>query len=600
MAILTALQRRAFFATSTCLLLLFSSSFTIRVDAQSFTPIPTWGSAFAFQEGRKLYVQGGSDGNYNISQTFSIDLSTSWDTSRVPFTRLADGPFDYLHSSAMLKNNESLFLLSKGTGYQYSIALDSWKTIGSSPSVINTRRLPATTDPDSGLIYIPNMYAAGNGTGVTQMFQYDVLSDVLKGVPMNSVLLTMASYSIAWSLQLKKMIVFGGTTAGTNNVNNNMYTWDSVNSWVVVTPKGDVPSPRRSACMVSAYGGSKMILYGGLTDQSNSVLSDIYILDSATMTWTKGTDAGVASARAETVCAVTNDLFVSWGGGGVKTVITSNMTIVYNIKKNAWQSTYSPIPEPSPSGGAGGGGAGGSSGSKSGGSNMGAIIGGAVGGVAVIAAVVGCLVYRNKKNRKDPGLVSNTNQFSGMPPATGTAAATMAYAPVSSNAPEQYDPWQQQQSGQQMAMAMSTPPPLQPQPQPIAYSQPIYTQSYTPYQPPIVHDYHQQQQPPQIFQPQTPSTQHQGYPIDDSYHQQNMHSPSGAATVYSPHLDGQQTPTIYQPSDGSVAVSSPALEPFKKPESPPVLSRPPQNPQLVTVPNTYVDSDGGRRNPQGQ
>ncbi|KAF9197792.1 hypothetical protein BGZ49_001629 [Haplosporangium sp. Z 27] len=575
---------QAFFAIAISLLLSLSSSLIRGIDAQLFTPVPAWGSVSVFQEGHAFYVQGGSNGSYTIDQTFSIDLSTSWDTSNVPYRQLANGPFDYMHSSALLSNNLSWFVLSNGTGYQYNIALNSWTNLGGSLSVSRNRGQGGVTDPSSGFIYIPNAYIANNGTGSTMLFQYDLVNNKLNGLPMQNTLATMDYYSIAWSSQLKKMIVFGGATTGTNNVNNNMYTWDSINSWTTITPTGSVPTPRRSACMVSAYGGSKMILFGGLTDQSNSVLSDIYILDTATMNWTKGADAGVSSARAETSCAVTNDLFVSWGGGGVNTVITSNLTIIYNIKLDSWQSTYSPTAVTSPSSGSDSGSGSGSS------TNLGAIIGGVIGGLVVIGLVIGFFVYRKKKNKNG----STAHENAKLP-----GANSAAYAPVSTTGPAYYEPWQQQQPVQPMVMAVNSSTPMQPPPQPIVFSQAPYSQPYTPYQPPIVLDYNQQQQQqqmPQIFQPEV---QTQSYPTEDLHRQQSLYTHTSSA--YSPQSD-IHSPTVFG-SSGSVTVTSPTSPTFEVEQKPtsslPIPIRPPQNPQMVSVPTTYVDADSSRRNPQG-
>ncbi|KAF9172580.1 hypothetical protein BGX21_009331 [Mortierella sp. AD011] len=534
-----------------------------KAEAQSFVPISVWGTTSTFQEGKSFIIQGGSASGVSIGQTFSIDLSTPWDTSSVPFVRLANGLSDYNHASALTNGSQTWFVLSNGTGYQYNINVDSWTTLGGSASVSKSHGFAGTTDSNSGYIYVPNAYLTNNGTGSTQMIQYDIVNNILSGVPTQSTLATILSYSIAWSAQLKKMIVFGGAVSGTNNVNNDMYTWDSSNAWTVVTPRGTVPSPRRSACMVSAYGGAKMILYGGLTNQSNSVLSDIYILDTATMTWTKGTDAGVSSARAATACAVSNDLFISWGGGGVSTVITSNMTIIYNIKKDIWQSTYSPTPDtfssdesdPNPSSS----------------TNIGAIIGGVAGGVAVAALIIVFLVYRSKHNHKSEAPVSTIAQFV-ISPESGTGGIAAVYAPISVTGPVYYEPLQQQQPTQPTAVAMNALP-------------------YTPYQPPIIHDYIQHQQTSQIFLPQAQSLQYQ---VGDLQRQQSVYAPTNGTTAYSPQMDEH----LYQPSDGSVTVASPTSE--HKPEPSHYTStRPLQNPQLISATSSYVDGDSSRRNPQG-
>ncbi|KAI1309987.1 hypothetical protein EDD11_003936 [Mortierella claussenii] len=488
-------------------------------------------------------------------------------------------------------------MLSNGTGFEYGIPLNTWKSLGGSVFVSKTRGLGAATDPDAGYVYIPNGYVT-NGT--IQMIQYDIVNNLLKGVPMHPLLAATASYAVSWSAQAKKMIVFGGSTTGTNNVNNFLYTWDSVNLWVAVDLKGSgVPTARRSACMVPAYNGAKMVLFGGLTDQSNSVLSDIYILDTTTMTWTRGADAGVASARAEAACAITNDLFVAWGGGGVNTVITSNLTVVYNIKRDVWQSTYSPTSDPGSDGSSGGGNGHGGDGSNGGGgsSSLGAIIGGAVGGLAVIALAVGLLLYRRRQNRKVKTPVAPTQQIQNQHTTTGSPLTTLG--PGAGGAYLQGDPWQQPQPQPQLMQQGQ-------QQQPIIFSQAPYSQPYTPYQPPIVHDYQQQQ--PLIFQP------HQSL-YDDKYQpqlqQQNLYLPANTTSLYNPHIDiHQQQPTVYQPTpeatyssvSASASAASPSFEQQAKPETPTTptpFARPPQNPQLMNVSDSYTDDDSPRRGPQG-
>ncbi|KAG0355972.1 hypothetical protein BGX24_006510, partial [Mortierella sp. AD032] len=149
-----------------------------------------------------------------------------------------------------------------------------------------------------------------------------------------------------------------------------------------------------------------MILFGGV--ENDSYLDDIYILDIESLQWTKGTPGGPAVARKRASCAVTNDLFVAWGGASVfpgpgVLPVSQNITIVYNLKTNQWQDTYSPDPyvpltpppaitSPSNSGAGTGSGsnptdtsAGADSGTTSGTEfSIRLIIGGAVGGLAVI------------------------------------------------------------------------------------------------------------------------------------------------------------------------------------------------------------------------
>ncbi|KAG0213422.1 hypothetical protein BGX28_004478 [Mortierella sp. GBA30] len=596
-------SRRCRVASSLTWLLLASNSFLlVTIDAQtSLIPTPVWGSTYTHQENVSFLISGGqTDAKTLIGQTFSIDLSTAWDTSSVPYKRLPDGPADFVHASALLKDKQNWVVATNGTVNEYSLTSNTWSSSGST-YLGKYNRIPAAADPATDLIYFPNSYF--NQT--IQMLQYDIVKRWVNFLPMHPVLANVFSYSAAWNVQLKKMMVFGGATNG-NYVNNNLYTWDSTNGWVAVSQYGSIPSPRRSACMVPAYGGAKMVVFGGLTQFANAVLSDIYVLDVATMTWTQGIDAGVTIARTEPACAVSNDLFIAWGGAGVSTVISSNLTVIYNIKRNIWQSSFSPLPDPGPSTGSGSGG----SSSDSGNSNMGAIIGGAVGGVAVIALFIGFFVYRSKKNKKQvikEAAVSGTNQQqhqhqhpTTQPDVSGGYATAPVYAMSDVNAPLM-DPWQQQlQQQQQQAMVFSQP------------SYPPTYSTYSTYQPPIIHDYQQQQQAqmqPQIFQLQSQSPpdvlQQQPLYPNEALAMSTSSPPMSNVSYDSPSLSMSMDPyrqsTVYQPSSdtSTVAALSPVVDNYQKPTTAPQnANRVPQNPQMIPVPDTYMDFDGHPRSPQ--
>ncbi|KAG0050197.1 hypothetical protein BGZ83_005029 [Gryganskiella cystojenkinii] len=537
---------------------------------QGFQPTTAWGAASTFLEGQTLIIQGGSNGTFTIPQTFSIDLSTNWDTSSVPFRRLLDGPSDYKHSASLLNDHQNWFVLSNGTGLEYAITPDTWRSLGGSAVVSRTRGLGAATDPDSGMIYVPNGYLTNSST---QMFQYDLTNNMLNGLDMHPNLVNMVSYAIAWSGQEKKLILFGGATSGTNNVNGAMYSWDTVHGWTLLSPKGAVPSPRRSACMVPAYNGARMILFGGLTDKSNSVLSDIYILDTASMTWFKGEDAGVESARAECSCAMTNDLFVVWGGGGVNTVISSNLTIVYNARKDHWQSTFTPKADPDSSvpwastAGAGGGGAGGK--------QIGVIAGASAAIVVVIVAlVVGAVLYRRKRHHRrgsqDPQQLPDSDRDKDSP-----------VTPPIQPSPDQQHQWQQQQ---QLPLHGLDQPDFEgyhdQQNRHVLHHQGSYSQLYTPYTPPILHDYyHEQQLYPRIFLPHqqaTPILTHQPMQprlLDElARHDDPSRQASVSSTFY-------YSPTDESPPASSELSNSGTDPTAKGPTTPTVYRPPPSSPQ---------------------
>ncbi|KAF9405741.1 hypothetical protein BGZ94_003391 [Podila epigama] len=581
--------------TKTTLLLLGSS---LAILTQAWTPVTTWGMTYTFQEGRSLIINGGSNNTDSVSQTFSIDLSTAWDTSAPAFTRLPDGPNDYKHASTMLKDGQNWFVLSNGTGYQYNIPTAAWKSLGNSPYVSRERGLPATTDPNTGYLYIPN--AIINGT--TQMFQYDVSLNLLKGLPMEPTLNTLVSYSAAWSSQANQLLAFGGATSGTNTVHGKLYIWSPSGGWSVPVTKGDIPTPRRSHCMVSAEGGAKMILFGGLTDQSNSVLSDVYIYDTATLTWTKGTDAGPSIARAEMACAVNKDLLVIWGGGGVNTAVTTSITVVYNWKSGKWQTHYSPIAsswdddESGPNGSR---------------SNKGAIIGGVIGALVVLGLIIGFILHRRKKTADQANVPQDDhkvetsqqplhqNQHQHQPQCPETQNQSYAPAPVGLQQTLVQEPWQQQQQHHPYQQQQ------QQGQQPIIFSQAPYTQvqaaGYTPYQPPIIQDLSQHQQTPQIYQPPmftTASYEPMVASIVPSPSLEYATARTPQPEIYHPHTVSSEAIAAYGGGGSTVGQSSPVSKPMETstPQTPPRLT---QNPHYAAaVPDAYKD-DGFRRDPQG-
>lgn len=143
---------------------------------------------------------------------------------------------------------------------------------------------------------------------------------------------------------------------------------------------GQGPSVRDSSCLASAYGGTKLVLFGGI--QNSGALSDIFIYDVATNTWTQGQDGSNKRARASAACTVSGDYFITYGGysGKGNRYPPPELTSVYNLKTNTWVTRYE---------------------SPSAGVSAGAIAGGVVGGVAVIAAIVLFVLYRKRRAKSN-------------------------------------------------------------------------------------------------------------------------------------------------------------------------------------------------------
>ncbi|KAF9976775.1 hypothetical protein BGZ75_000174, partial [Mortierella antarctica] len=205
-----------------------------------------------------------------------------------------------------------------------------------------------TTLPEAALVYQPteNDTIPGEARAVFDVAHHHL--DVLCGsfsmrkmmsyqpadntsMPLNSPLVTGNSanplqitlgYAAAWSTLKSVIMTYGGTTSDKQIYNTNVLEYVRVTTekaydevWTV--PKGKVPSgitPGEIAyhCMVPAYKGTKMVVFGGRT-RDNVVRGSIFFLDVLEMKWSKGPDADPSQHRSDMACAVAGDNFVIWG-----------------------------------------------------------------------------------------------------------------------------------------------------------------------------------------------------------------------------------------------------------------------------------------------
>ncbi|KAF8984824.1 hypothetical protein BGZ46_006937 [Entomortierella lignicola] len=375
--------------------------------------------------GSAMYIHGGTISTPAplSGQTFSIDLSSNWTTDAPLYTQLSTGFADYKFPNTLMKGNSSWFTVSNHTAYQYLIANNTWNEIGVSGNANPMSGISAAMDPSSGLVYVANGWIVNT---TVSMQIYNPENNQLSNVAVPPSLTGASSFATLWSPTRNSLLVHGGVVSG--SMLRSLYEYIPEVGWTLLSDQGDVPSARKSHCMVNAYGGTKIIVFGGI-DQNGAVLGDIYSLDTKTLIWTKGTTGGALIARGEAACAITNDLMVVWGGCNSNIVAkSSNITAVYNMKQNIWQRTYTPLPDPGPSTAPSPDG----SSSKS---NIGAIVGGTIGGLAVIAFAAGFLIYR-RKHRYHKAVINTEG---------GAFVSTDAISPTQTYQMENISPNQQQQ-----------------------------------------------------------------------------------------------------------------------------------------------------------
>ncbi|KAG0096909.1 Acyl-CoA-binding domain-containing protein 5 [Podila epicladia] len=412
----------------------FSPYSLTSAQTTSFTPTIVRGSWSTFVEGKALYVSGGwtppDDSGY--AQTFSIDLSRPWDARTPTVTSLdhTGAPVDIMLPSALMGDNNTWLVLSRGMVYKYSIHDNKWQSAGAVPNMFPTqnRTLAGDIDPETGVWYIPNGYnvASTGSSTIVSMMQLNIARNLASGItgangPPND----LARFSAVWSKRLKQLLVFGGESAAPTGVSgrtmsSNLYTFSPAsNTWSVPQPQGVVPTPRCSHCFVPAFNGTKMVLFGGWGDYSRTIAySDIYILDLETWTWTKGPDVGASAiyGRGMSACAVSGDLFVSWGGGvGTAAIVAQNTTtLLYNLTSQQWVSRYEPPPYSTPSSPPPSSANTGDTGSSS--LPIAAIAGGAAGGAVVLLATIALIIRRRRRQHQSRDQ-DDDGTFS--PPGTG-------------------------------------------------------------------------------------------------------------------------------------------------------------------------------------
>ncbi|KAF9569224.1 hypothetical protein EC968_002632 [Mortierella alpina] len=315
----------------------------------AYAPNPVWGMAATSVDGYMLVHGGASHQNApSVGTTFALRLGTSWNTSQPDIEQLYDDFPGYDIANTLSSDNKTWFLIANSTLHKFHVVNATWTQLTFSPSLTNKKGVRATTDPGSGMIYLVNGLSSN---GSSSMLQYNLTTDTSNAIPMDPRMYSLSESAVIWSAARSSMLVHGRVFSNSGEVQQALYEFvpdDGVGTWTLLTDKGDMPGPRKGHCLVPAYGGSKIILFGGFRQPAlgEHATSGIYSLDMKTLTWTWLGDPGERYGRAYHACTVSNDMFVSWGGADVNLgTIINNVTLVYNLKKNIWQTSYSPAPE---------------------------------------------------------------------------------------------------------------------------------------------------------------------------------------------------------------------------------------------------------------
>ncbi|KAF9201934.1 hypothetical protein BGZ49_007865 [Haplosporangium sp. Z 27] len=339
------------FSKYTAFFLLLISSILIS-NVQSYQPLVTYAASSAFVEGQAIYILGGlgvanatSTSSNFIQQSFMIDLSQSWNTTNPVYKKLSNGPTATAYSVALSPNGQDLIVFANGTAFTYDLKSNTWSLIYTNSYISRTNGLSAVTDPKAGVVYVPYGYNGVNSSWYTSsMLAIKVSTNAISSIPMDPAINSTYYYATAWSAQYSSLYILssGGTTS-------NLFTYTSALGWKDMTSiqNGYIPSPRSSACLVSAFGGSKLILFGGVDPTRTTSLSDIYTLDVSTMTWTRGPDVDQTNSRAFASCAFSKGSFIVWGGANAvngNAIVPQDNILVFDTTTGNWTTEYNSSP----------------------------------------------------------------------------------------------------------------------------------------------------------------------------------------------------------------------------------------------------------------
>lgn len=300
--------------------------------AHAFRPINTWSTSSAYVDSQALYVLGGNltaQSPTPTSQTFMIDLSVPWSADKPVYKHLPNAPVTGPSTSTLSSDGTTWFALFKGAGYIYSVKSRTWSAALTDQNLGNNIGFSASTDRDSGTIYVPHGY------GVEGLMIVNLGTRAIDIAPMPSSLSASNQLSSAWSHSDQSLLVFGNGLQAYNPSNG----WKDLSTLV----KGDIPTPRTGSCFVADSRSSKLVLFGGEDALSKDTLNDIHVLDVETLTWTRGPDVNPQDSRTASACAISNNQLIAWGG--IHSVNNTrspppSVTLVYDLKHGAWTSNY--------------------------------------------------------------------------------------------------------------------------------------------------------------------------------------------------------------------------------------------------------------------
>jgi len=234
-------------------------------------------------------------------------------------------------------------MLSYSVAYIYNTKSDKWRSTIHNALPLGTISTMSVADPETGLVYL--MYPDGKTSGTTTQVDIVNLNTQTLGVtsqPISSKALSMAFNSaVVWSAHLRSIVI---ATMKPNVLH--VFTPSKANEtsqgWSTLKVTGTLPDFDSLSCFVSAYGGSKLVVFNSMTGNTPST---VHTLDVDTGVWKKST-GGPSTTPMGSACAISGDQFVTWGN--LKSSTEVGTTSVYDMATDKWTSNYVAPTLPSP------------------------------------------------------------------------------------------------------------------------------------------------------------------------------------------------------------------------------------------------------------
>ncbi|KAF8941377.1 hypothetical protein BGZ58_010169 [Dissophora ornata] len=325
----------------------FLLSLILSVQAQ-ITPLAVEAFAFA-RAGPKLYIQGGKQTVNNTvvtttTQTYSLDLSTSWSGDAAPWTMLSPGIAASLINGVATPDNQTLIVFINGVNDtliipKYNIVSNVWDTnpIVLTPDQDTREGIRPVIDPTTWLTYLD----AYQNMDIFNPNSSTVATSAIPFTTFTSRLFSAATYVSS----RKTIMYFGGLTGALTFDPLATYVSEyniATGIWSNFTTSGQPPEPRSDFCMTASEDGNTVLIYGGRTapnttqNPPTNFTGSFYMLDVPLGQWTQLPDGAV---RLYMACLIIGDQFLAWGGSDGQSTHTGPPAI-FSLTTRQWGTSY--------------------------------------------------------------------------------------------------------------------------------------------------------------------------------------------------------------------------------------------------------------------